>query len=562
MGTRGGSQAFTDAQGTFALRGDGVQAVRIACRYCLATVVAVTPGEPVVAIVRRYGALLEGAPSPEDVAALPYTHVESTVALRPFTLLQQSSIAYVGSALSDRGLEPADALLIDAGVPNYDVVFGTSPYATIPAMYEQNVAVASASNAFLYGDRAGSGIVDLTPFGDANSEAALLGNNATLRLQAGSNASGVVVGSFSDDVQSTQRGDAQITLPISSAQSLALSGGTSQGRQYEAGAISTADSFSFARALYDDRQPTIDLYASYVTDRGAYTANGASVGDIWSDSSFMAGARTLGSVAFFADISSRSSSGLFDAQSYQMPRIAGALEQDRLDAGIDASGKAYAVTGGVGLFGIDYAGGTGGFSAPSTAHLAVPSLQAQLFPNQRWSATLEGSGSFTLPDLWQQYGYDDNYQTLTYDRNTLYAAALTYSDDSRLRVSFETASQRVTGYSNGLVTSGGVAMTWQLSPLISVRAWTMHVADAVARTSQAPYAGSQIEPTVSAYWLTYDNDALRVDAIYREDLLNAQPYRHFDGDISGPISRRLRWYVGSEDWQHRPTVDVGLRFNQ
>ncbi|MBV8333385.1 MAG: carboxypeptidase regulatory-like domain-containing protein, partial [Candidatus Eremiobacteraeota bacterium] len=79
--------AVTSADGTFAVEGEGVASVTIRCRYCATRTFAVVRGQPVVAIVSRFSALLDPAPSPEDLAALPYGRVESSIALRPFELL-------------------------------------------------------------------------------------------------------------------------------------------------------------------------------------------------------------------------------------------------------------------------------------------------------------------------------------------------------------------------------------------------------------------------------------------------------------------------------------------
>jgi hypothetical protein len=74
-----------------------------------------------------------------------------------------------------------------------------------------------------------------------------------------------------------------------------------------------------------------------------------------------------------------------------------------------------------------------------------------------------------------------------------------------------------------------------------------------------PYNGNA--PTVAALWLTYETpSALRVDLLYRRDLLDALPFYHVDGAISGPIVDGLRWYAGAEDRMQRTFVDVGIRF--
>jgi hypothetical protein len=565
-GSHGESLATTatDASGTFAVQGENVASVTIVCRYCASRTLAIVPGEPVVAIVRRFDALFDDSPSPADLANLPYGHIESAMALHSFSLLQQSTGIFPGSQLSDRGLLPANALLIDAGVPNYDVVFGASPYDSSPAMYQQAGSIASAANAFLYGDRAGSGIVSLDPFGDGNANVALAGGLTTVRLASGSETARIAAGSSTNSTESRQRADAQLTVPLSSVQTLRVSGGTTQYRDYANPSSTLAGNFSFLNTEFDDAQPTIDLHTSFVADRGGYVASdgGLPIEDIWSDANFTAGLRTRGPIAAFADVSNRLSTGIYDPQVYQMPRIAGTLTQNRIDAGLEAVGHLYDVTAGVGFFGIGYTGGTGGSSLPAQGHLALPSLQVALFPGARWSAGLEASGSFTLPTLWERYGIPFEDQTLTYDRNSLYSATLSYTDNARIRISVEGATQRVTGLANGLVTSDGVSATWQIAPAVSLRAWTMYVDDSTTLAGQTPVAPIGLQTNVDAFWLTYDNGgAVRLDAIYRRDILDRQPYEHVDAAISGPIANHVRWFAGVEDRQHLRYLDVGLRFS-
>jgi hypothetical protein len=560
-----GASAVTDAQGTFALHAGGVASVLVSCRYCRNAVVAVTSNQPVVAIVRRYDALADDSPSPYDLENLPYAHVESSIALRPFTLLAQSSAPYPGSILSDRGLSANGSLLIDNGAPNYDIVAGQSPYVFLPAQYEQDAAVADATHAYAYGDQAAGGVVELTPFiGGSSEEVATLGSDTIARAEVGSDDSAFAFGSFSNNEESRQRGDAFASLPLGADQSLTLSAGSEQSRDYESPDSPFAGSFSFADATFDDPR-ALNLSVAAVTDRGSYATDEdyspVSVG--WSDSGFAASVHSSGAVEGFADVGLRSSTGFYDEQPLPYgppPRLGAMLDQTRADAGVVAGGTDYAVTAGVGAFWFDYSGGTYGVSQPTKTALAVPSLQAQLFPAGKWSLNLEGSGSFTLPTFVAQYlyaGYEATPVALT--RNALQAAALTYTDDSRIRFAFEQASESVHGASTGTVTSMGVSAIWQIAPAIALRAWTMHVTDTAPSYGVLPYDG--IAPTVNAFWLTYDTgNALRADVIYRRDLLDNLPFYHVDGAISGPVANSLRWYAGAEDRLRRTFLDAGLRF--
>jgi hypothetical protein len=567
LGTAGNrlSAGTTDAAGTFSVAGEDASAVAISCRYCQSRTVAVSPGTPVVAIVRRFDALFYDSPSPQDLANLPYARVESAMALHPFALLRQTTAAIPGSQLSDRGLQPAGALVVDAGVPNYDASFGTSPYDAIPADYERIGSIAPPSDAFLYGDRAASGIVSLEPFGGDEAVVATAGGDTIARFAAGNGSTGAVAGTYSNDTESRQRADGRWSLALSSAQTLQFSGGTSQDREYGDPSSTLDGSYSFANAAFDDAQPSLDLHAAFVTDRGGYLWNsgGLPVSDVWSDAQLTAGVRGQGSVAAFADVSDRLSTGIYDAAAYYQPRIAGTLAQNRVDAGLDATGPGFEVTAGAGLFGVGYTGGWGGTSLPSFGHLVTPSLALRLFPDSRWSANLDASGSFTLPSLWQQYGLPDSYGQLVYDRNSLYDATLSYTDEARVRVSVEAATQRVSGYTNGLVTSSGASVAWQIAPSFALRAWTMYVGDSTAPPAAFPYYPAGMPSNVNAFWLTYENgSAVRIDAIYRRDVLNEQPFEHLDAAISGPLGDHVRWYAGVEDRLRTTYLDFGVRLTR
>src|SRR5579871_4065953 len=273
----GGADSITrtDAAGTFALHTPGITSVSITCRYCRPTRVDVTAAEPVVAIVRRYSALSADSPSTADLENLPYAHIESSVALRPFTLLAQTSAPYPGSLLSDRGLSASGALLVDDGAPNYDIVAGQSPYGMIPANYEQSAAVRDASQAYLYGDQAGGGVVGLDPFVRGSSaQVATIGSDVIARAQVGSDAAGVALGSFSNDQESRQRTDLYANWPLAGDQSISFVGGSEQGRVYYDPADAYAGNFTFANATFSAPR-ALNLSLSAVVDRGDYwVANG------------------------------------------------------------------------------------------------------------------------------------------------------------------------------------------------------------------------------------------------------------------------------------------------
>ena len=470
---------MTDAAGTFSLPGVGVAAVAISCRYCISRTVAVASGEPVVAIVRRFDALFYDSPSPQDLANLPYAHVESAMALRPFMLLRQTTGTLPGSQLADRGLLPSNALLIDAGVPDYDFSFGATPYDEIPANYEHSGSVASPADAFLYGDRAGSGIVSLDPFG-GDSALATVGGDTILRLEGGTESTGVVAGTYSNDTESRQRTDGRWTIPISGAETLFFSGGSAQNRSYGDPTSTLNENFSFASGVLRRLAATVDMHAGFIADRGGYlaTSGGLPIGDVWSDAQYPPACAPKARFRHSSTCRAGCRPG-----STMRPRTPAA---DRRNAdpksgrcGLRRRWRDYDLTAGVGLFGLGYTGGSGGASDPGRRTSRDALAERSLLPNSKWTADFKASGSLRCPRSGSSTD-STKLRAFIYDRNSLYKRR---SRIPTIRVYASASKARHSGFAvtpNGLVTSTGVSVAWQVAPTISLRAWTMYVADTTA----------------------------------------------------------------------------------
>jgi hypothetical protein len=552
----------TDAAGTFALAGTGVGRLTIRCRFCQETSVEVVPGKPVVAIVRRFEALLYDSPTPSDLESLPYARVESSLALRPFTLLRQTTDVTTGSQLSSLGFAPG-SLLVDSGVPSYNIVDGTSPYDAIPQNQVRNASIAPPADAFLYGDRAGSGTVSTDPFGDDNELVALVGGDTSIRLQAGTPQAGAVVTASNDATDWRQRFDGQFQAQLAATQTLGFDVATSQYRETGASGDTIDGSYSFSRASYTDDTPGYDTALDLIADRGIYSTSGTSnpYDAAWADSVFSAGIRTHGTVFAFADAGVRLSSGSYDA-SGDLYDATGAFVQRRIDYGFEADEPDYQIIAGAGTFGVDYEGQGFADSGGYHAALTTPSLQIRFFPKDRWSASFSADESFTLPTLVEQYDAVD-YDTLALDRAASVVGMLSYTDLQRVRVDVEAATQHIHGPDNGFITSAGVSTTWQFAPAFSLRAWIMRVDDTTTQPPlYSPYFPTAGTSNTDAFWLTYENPgAIRFDAIYRRDLLNGLPFEHIDGDVSGPVFRGLRWYAGIQNIARTKYMSVGLRFS-
>lgn len=552
------ARARTHADGTFAVAAAAVRRVRVTCRYCRTTTVAVLGTQPVIAIVQRYAALAQPAPDAGDLANLPYADVASALALRPFTLLQLSRDVYPGAQISDRGLMPGGGLVLDGGVPSYDPVAGLSPFIAIPAGYETAVRVDGAGDAFRYGDRAGGGTYALTPFGPAPLDTLLLGGTSSLRAQGGGDGVAVVAGASSDAQTSRQRADLAGTLALGAGQQLTYGAATEQLHAFgdPGGALADAQSVADLRWLI----PRAGIAATAAIDRGAYLAGVSdyALSSEWSDAQLTLGFRSPGRGTFFADAATRASSGYQDARALGGADLGANLSQSRLDVGIEAAAPGYDLRVGAAAFWIAQRGAVEAGPSATHASFVTPALRLRLGAARRWRARVDASGSYALPTFVDRYA-DAAPATLPYLRSTLTAATLTYDDLARVRASLEAARSDLSGDANGSIASFGLALTWQISPQIALRSWTMHVADDVS----APLGiySAALAPTVDALWLTYANaGALRVDAIYRRDLLDDAPFYHVDGDLSGPLRGRLRWYAGIEDRRRARALSLGLRF--
>lgn len=557
----GSGRTTTDTDGTFALEASGVDEVIISCSYCSRTTVRVSADGRVVAIVRRYGALTQAAPSSRDLLALPYAHVEDDVSLRPFTELNASSNVLPGPRVSTYGASAFGGLLIDNGIPQYDIAAGTSAWRAFPNFDFQNVDVRDQRDAFRYGDMAGGGTfpVDTQPgsgaFGllSTGNASAFYGSQA-LRDGAYNAAAS------SDDGESRTRVDATGRIPVSDNDLLTVTGILSQDRVFPVSGGGIGESADGVRAHFESTR-TQRVFADLIADRSGYQTS--NVNGIWSDVTTDAGVVSNTPVQLFATLSARWSTGFYDASQVGIPRVAGTVTQYQGLLGAQRAGQNYSFQGGVSVFSIAYTGGTHGTSQPLNTTILTPSLSGSYDFDSHWQVDIAASGAFRLPSLLEAYARPPSLTELVYDRYGSTIESIAYTDTQRVRVSLLAMSERVTNLDNGMVHSAGAQIAWQVAPTISLRVWGMHVND----TTHAEYplfrfARTPHPANVGSAWLTYDlPDGLRVDAIYRRDLTDFQPNPHFDASISAPLTSQLRWFAATEKRDGQRYVSAGLRLN-
>ncbi|MGB6061708.1 MAG: carboxypeptidase-like regulatory domain-containing protein [Candidatus Aquilonibacter sp.] len=527
----------TAADGTFAIEGVA-SAVQIRCDYCRPTQVPVAPDGTVTAVVQRYDAVRLEGPSPSDLRNLPYTHAESDVALTPFVVLEESTNPLVGASLHDRSVSTVGGLLVLDGVPDYNSVDGISTFSTISYNSAASVDVEGAPQGYEYGDVANAGTYSIDTIGGTTGFAGGSDTIATL------NATGLGAGYSSAPLDTRSRVAAQIAVPVTNASAqIALATGSGNVSGSDDNPLQSA--FSSLRLSYE-RTAGTDLYANVVADRGtdAYTSPHYGLDDAWSDVDARVGVRSHAVVAPFAEVDARESSGWYWSPD-EAPYVAGAIGQVRAYAGVNANLPWYSATVAYGGDAIHYVNAyPDQVSAPVSGHDASASLD--LHPDPTWDLQASTSSGYVLQTILGYYAAEDaGYSPADVLSTT--ELDLTFHALRRIRLgltSFETRS------SDGIAdVSSGAELAWQIAPSVSLRTWWLDV---------HPHAGSA--QSVGSAWLTAQSGVLRLDLIWRRDLLDLAGDAHLDGSISGPIGIRMRWFAQTEQFAHTRITDVGVRF--
>ena len=559
----GGTSTQTDSQGTFALAVAGVTSVEIACAYCQTRSVAVTSDEPVVAIIRRYDALAQQAPSQRDIAFAPYARAESLASLRPFTVLENSSHLLPGAQISDRALGPRGSLLLDNGIPIYDIATNQSPFVAFPAYALQTARFLPPSDAFTYGDLAGGGTLLAGTRADSTWSSTLTaGNERALRAGQALNGDAWSAAISNDSQDTRARADASLRIP-SGDDTFAIDTLAASDRAVANSQEHLNSSLGGVDAVFDSVREN-RVHASFTADAGGYAGGtpNAAYWAKWSDVQAQGGVETTAPIQFFADAAVRASSGSYWTSSPSLPLTAGTVAQTRIDAGAQTADDRYTLRAGLGAYDLHYSGGNFGARETLDGGIVAPGFFGSYAFDPHWSAQVQAGGSFSLPTILEAFVYPVEGPQLLLDRNAFEIGTLRYGDLRRFQASATWAAQTVSGLDNGTVHSAGVSLAWQLAPEIALRAWLLHENDLTQPYDGVYRYGARPQPaTVGSYWLTYESGGLRIDAIYRQDLLDYHTDPHFDASLSVPLRSGMRIFAATERRAGTRYVSAGLRFD-
>ncbi|HET9394265.1 MAG TPA: carboxypeptidase-like regulatory domain-containing protein [Candidatus Rubrimentiphilum sp.] len=554
----GGVRTTTAADGTFALQAGGTDAIRISCAYCLPAIVRVAGSEPVVAIVRRYQALLGTGPSQDDLRSLPYGRAESAVSLQPFVVLNDNRAFLPGPRLSDRGASRQGGVILDDGIPNYDIVANVSGLPTMPLFTLRRSEVFSAGETSYYGDQVSGGIFSLSDLPQQGLDAFAIGGKEAAFRAAFAGMGGAYAAATSGNAFDTRaRAAAQVQTAIGtdSLESTFLAA-RANIRQ---GPTSIGQDMEGFRAQYTRIRDTA-LAATLVADRAGYDTS-SPLTALWTDVAGELNVSSQTRVQVFGDFGFRRSTGRYAADTFGL-RVAGTAGQTHLDVGAQTHGDRYDVRAGIGAYTIAYNGGAGGAVLPMSAQAISPSLYVSYDLSPQWNVEVYAGGSFRLPTLLEAYATNVAAGPLPIDRYAQFTQTVSYTDLRRLKISVTSMNESLSSLDNGTVRAIGFSFSWQIAPAISLRAWTLYFNDQTqAYESLLRFGRPAQSGTPGSLWLTYENPSgLRLDGIYRADLLDALPNRHVDASLSAPLADRMRWFVGTERRRDTRYVDAGIRF--
>jgi len=548
------------ADGTFALAlSEPAASVSVSCVHCAPLRVPLASDAPLALIVTRYLALDQRGPDEHDLQALPYDDVGDAAGLSRF-VIPIASGARIAS-LSDRGLERGRGLILDEGAPVYDPSTGEGALFAYPAHSAGALHSAPASQALTYGSYAGGGAFALSRFADEPGDVAAFDAGPSPAFAFAGKIGSLlpaVARSHDYDGVERRRADLGFATPFAGGTLRADAGLASQhpdqlsiaeDRSRELASVSYATAARLSRTF---------LGASAFADRGAFVLRPG--GGIWgsSSSALEADARVEHPATVELDFggSLRSASGAFSVgvtdRSAHYSNALGYVEVSH------AGPLSYHLGTAVAALAISPAA----YDEQQTiALLPAASVSADLGSGFKFGAG--GSTAFRAPTL-LELPAAPSATDYSVERSNLLETSLSYDDARRVQFEATAYRQQSSGLGDRTLNGVGFGMAWQVTPRLSVRAWTLHDASNDTGTTLlvAPYAtfvGPAIERDV--VWTSYEAPGgVRVDAILHHSTLPLTGGTNLDGDLFVPLGRGFALTAGSAQRSTVRRTYLGLRF--
>ena len=494
----------TAADGTFAIDANADAAsAEVRCTYCLTMTVNRVPGQPVVAVVRRFAALRDRGISAADARALPYSAVTDLASLMPFVVASQG-------AISDRGLAGAHGAVIPDGVALYRGTDGTDLGTAIPAHGTATIAETAPTQANVYDSYSAGGLFSIDTLDQAAGLARVDGGTAVDTALRGGN---VLRGAFetAGGTDAASRALLDGALPAAGGsldlRAVAASGLGTNATGFATTLVAPVRTSSFTAAISmvrsvntngpeNDNIAALSLQSGHLTYglRGERTSGFVldGTGVQYDERAFVQGAWDAGAVHLFASL---------------------AVAQDGETLAHRASTKGAVLP----IFSVS-APLAGGFSVHADSVAALLSAPLYLI--------------YTVPN------------GTAISQSQLLDAGVGYDNGSRLRIDAMVFRQTVASAAYGTTGGSGISTVWQIAPSVALRSWVLFSSTNGNSTNlyNAPYTYSSVYASATpeldrnVTWLTVGN-VLRVDALWRNGNL--------EGGFSFPFGAQFRFNAGT-----------------
>lgn len=560
----------SDASGTFAVTvSSAPTSVEVSCRYCARRRIPMSvpraeddPQPPLVVIVTRFHALASSMPTQRDFAALPYSRPADAISLAPF-VLPAPPVQGSSGDVSDRGLGRSYGLILDQGAPTYDLARGDSVLSDFPDRSVQRVDMQPASAAYRYGSYAEGGTFVIDERGDAPAAAAF--DSGFDEVVAGY----ARAGDFAPAAAISRDADAGV---VRRRVGLDFEGDFAGG-VLRVGAVGS-DQHAFVPTPLDPQRNVNILHFEYATASRRYrTFVDGSASDTRIDDSlaFGTGDHTSSS-ALVAGLRVEHPATITTAFGVNAERYTGeyfvGFDSSMLSARVGDDLAYFQVSGGNERASFDAGASLSqvwvdenhyGVEQDGRGQAFLPSFSARLSLGGPFGLTASASRSLRIPTLTELASLANGPEGQPVELGSLLEGGITFDETRRVRAEATLFRENLAGFTDRRLTGVGVSVTWQIAPLFSLRAWTLHdTADTLSPALlYAPY--SPLVVSRGVLWSTYDNGTLRADAIVHRDLVDGPPETDVDGDVVLRLNPPLAITAGTSRRSGLRTTYLGLR---
>lgn len=506
----------TKADGTFAVRAQGQPSeITVRCRFCAVSRTSTDGKAPLVIIVRRYVGVFQTLPSQEDLAALPYSDLGSALSLAPYVL----PIMYGTTVtdISDRGLDHGKGLIIEDGVPVYNPATGRSGIEDMPAHYASASGMQGPENAFLYGGYAAGGTFDITSQMQEPTAALEEGVEPALAVHA-----------HSDDVFA----DAGIS-------------------KNTYGDVRKRVDLAYDTDFHGGRLDISGADGSVGLERIAYTTSSRkylTFAEISADNMTNAN----GTLARFQIEHPDTVTLMYGVSAQQLnaedsPTLSNAhIADDTAYVQAKAGNERASFNAGASLAQIGVTDALSGLKRHGDAQAGQFSLAGQMQLGRSFRIHADASTSARAPTLYELH---EQAQPNTPATSRLLQGALSYEDARRIRMEVIVFHEALNAVQRQDTQGIGTSLAWQLTPLITLRAWTLHntVDQAYQFDASSPYTPiGALASGRSVLWSTYDNPSgARFDMVVHRDAVRTGPVVDMDGDVLLPVTSHIKLVAGT-----------------